>query len=750
MDKERFSLLLLEPNEIYFEDFLANLIDEQRTASDEPVRDGHLKMCSKSIIFDPKDKMEPIVKIVYKDCKKLYEWPGKLDSKDSNVLAVECTQYTEILERNVLAPYTFRNERRVFLFSMQYARIETLLQHLSQLHRASSLQPYEQNDMIAMIVFSRHKRYKFDPLWLNDIYEGIIVENTVDEIKPLITNPGRLLLSTKAIYFQPYNNIQPYPVKKISLKSLESLTKRRFLLRHISLEIVWKDSSNDKTDTLYVAFRNETDRNSFYEKTMAQDGVAIAKIKPETMTLKWQNGAISNYEYLLYLNSLADRTFHDLTQYPIFPWIISDYTSNELNLEDEKCYRDLTKPMGALNPERLNRLKERFDEMGDPKFLYGSHYSAPGLVLFYLVRKHPKLMLCLQNGRFDHPDRMFNKMSDVYSNCLNNMSDFKELIPEFYDTSKKGDFLLNDLKINFGTRYDGTPVNHVQLPPWAKDSPEYFVETFRKALESDYVSQNLNHWIDLIFGYKQRGEEAIKANNLFFHLCYEGSVDLDEINDLRARHALEVQISEFGQIPKQLFDKPHVPRTRSPSLKEISDIAECGTTINRFDLSDQVQSHKNIVSCVIVDGSTIISTGKDGLLKCYDMKGKRQTRSVFIGSLPLSCCVKIPETSTIVLGSWDNTIMTYNLDFGRVSNVIPAHDDAVSTLTILPKLGILISGSWDCSVKIWKGFNSSGCVSFRMSDAMVAYLSLEEKVSSVDASLTDDNMLQVAVGTFLR
>lgn len=43
--------------------------------------------------------------------------------------------------------------------------------------------------------------------------------------------------------------------------------------------------------------------------------------------------------------------------------------------------------------------------------------------------------------------------------------------------------------------------------------------------------------------------------------------------------------------------------------------------------------------------------------------------------------------------------MTYNLDFGRVSNVIPAHDDAVSTLTIVSKLGILISGSWDCSVK---------------------------------------------------
>ncbi|KAG4074535.1 hypothetical protein HA402_007356 [Bradysia odoriphaga] len=161
-----------------------------------------------------------------------------------------------------------------------------------------------------------------------------------------------------------------------------------------------------------------------------------------------------------------------------------------------------------------------------------------------------------------------------------------------------------------------TPVNHVQLPPWAKDSPEYFVETFRKALESDYVSQNLNHWIDLIFGYKQRGEEAIKANNLFFHLCYEGSVDLHETNDLRARYALEKKISEFGQIPKQLFDKPHVPRTRSPSLKETSDIAECGSTKSR--LKDHSQ---NVVSYAIVNEQT---AGKDESLQLFDMKWNRQ------------------------------------------------------------------------------------------------------------------------------
>jgi factor associated with neutral sphingomyelinase activation len=41
----------------------------------------------------------------------------------------------------------------------------------------------------------------------------------------------------------------------------------------------------------------------------------------------------------------------------------------------------------------------------------------------------------------------------------------------------------------------------------------------REALECDYVSRHLHEWIDLIFGYKQRGEEAEKADNGEGHVC---------------------------------------------------------------------------------------------------------------------------------------------------------------------------------------------------------------------------------------
>ena len=41
----------------------------------------------------------------------------------------------------------------------------------------------------------------------------------------------------------------------------------------------------------------------------------------------FQNGEISNFQYLMHLNTLAGRSYNDLAQYPIFPWVLADYES---------------------------------------------------------------------------------------------------------------------------------------------------------------------------------------------------------------------------------------------------------------------------------------------------------------------------------------------------------------------------------------------------------------------------------------
>jgi hypothetical protein len=70
-------------------------------------------------------------------------------------------------------------------------------------------------------------------------------------------------------------------------------------------------------------------------------------------------------------------------------------------------------------------------------------------------------------------------------------------IPEVY---------LNINKWNFGIMQNQKRVHNVELPPWSRENPYLFVSKLRKSFEELYVSKNINKWIDLIFGYKQRGE----------------------------------------------------------------------------------------------------------------------------------------------------------------------------------------------------------------------------------------------------
>jgi hypothetical protein len=72
--------------------------------------------------------------------------------------------------------------------------------------------------------------------------------------------------------------------------------------------------------------------------------------------------------------------------------------------------------------------------------------------------------------------------------------------------------LLNSEGIDLGVKQDGTRVRDAQLPAWATDARD-FIQKHRDALECDYVSEHINEWIDLVFGYKQKGGEAAKAYN---------------------------------------------------------------------------------------------------------------------------------------------------------------------------------------------------------------------------------------------
>ena len=108
----------------------------------------------------------------------------------------------------------------------------------------------------------------------------------------------------------------------------------------------------------------------------------------------------------------------------MMPWVLSNYTSEKIpDLKDQSNFRDLTKPVGALNPERLKDFIDRFETFQDamiPPFMYGSHYStSAGVVLHFLVRQHPfaSLHRQLQGGHFDVADRLFSSVNRTWDMC---------------------------------------------------------------------------------------------------------------------------------------------------------------------------------------------------------------------------------------------------------------------------------------------------------------------------------------------
>lgn len=69
------------------------------------------------------------------------------------------------------------------------------------------------------------------------------------------------------------------------------------------------------------------------------------------MTHSWLEGSLTNWEYLIELNQISGRTFQDLMQYPVFPWILADYTSDTLDLNDAASFRRLDRPIAVQQPE---------------------------------------------------------------------------------------------------------------------------------------------------------------------------------------------------------------------------------------------------------------------------------------------------------------------------------------------------------------------------------------------------------------
>lgn len=118
----------------------------------------------------------------------------------------------------------------------------------------------------------------------------------------------------------------------------------------------------------------------------------------------WANGEITNAQYLNIVNIYGNRSLNDISQYPIFPWILHSYNT-DFDMRNPEIFRDLAKPIGAINKHRLRKLKDFYEMQTKDRtvtipHLYPTHYSNPGYTFYFLIRKIPEFIVRLQNEIF--------------------------------------------------------------------------------------------------------------------------------------------------------------------------------------------------------------------------------------------------------------------------------------------------------------------------------------------------------------
>ncbi|XP_041654369.1 neurobeachin [Cheilinus undulatus] len=600
----------------------------------------------------------------------------------------------------------------------------------------------------------------------------VVLSSPAQLVAPVLVARGTLSITTTEIYFEvdeddpAFKRVDPKVLAyteglhgKWMFSEIRAVFTRRHLLQNTAMEVFMAN----RTSVMFNFPDQATVKKVVYSLPRVGVGTSYGLpqarrismatprqlFKSSNMTQRWQRREISNFEYLMFLNTIAGRTYNDLNQYPVFPWVLTNYDTEELDLTLPANFRDLSKPIGALNPKRAAFYADHYENWEDdqtPPCHYNSHYSTAASSLHWLVRIEPftTFFLASNNNKFDHPDRTFSSIARSWRNCQRDTSEVKELIPEFYYLPE---MFVNSNGYHLGMREDRTMVCDVDLPAWAK-TPEDLVRINRMALESEFVSCQLHQWIDLIFGYKQRGPEAVRALNVFHYLTYEGSAKLDSITDPALREATEAQIQSFGQTPSQLLIEPHPPRSsamhlcflpQSPLMfkdqmqQDVIMVLKFPSNSPVTHVAANTLPHLTMPAVVTVTCSRLFAVNRwhntvglrgapgysleqahhlpiemDSLVANSTGSNKRQITDLVDQSIQITtqCFVVTADNRYIlVCGFWDKSFRVYSSETGKLTQIVFGHWDVVTCLARSESyIGgdcYIVSGSRDATLLLW-------------------------------------------------
>ena len=366
--------------------------------------------------------------------------------------------------------------------------------------------------------------------------KGIIKYNDKIEFYPLFSNDENKLFYDKdeeyqeekkncyGSIFKTNNNYKDLEfIRQILIHNIIIIFKRKYFYRDNSIEIF---TSSNKS--FYFKFKTENIRNDFLNIILKTNYINFSEIKLEKRTIgyykkhslnqeiysnieniskNWKNNKISNLEYLMWLNIYGNRSYRDLHQYPIMPWLLINYDieteiKDKIVEKDINNYlinnykRDFNLPIGLMkiSEESIKRSKLYFenfktmclDLIDDNKininpieieeindeiktnnldlellykdlkinyekipYLFGSHFSNATYISHYLIRLFPYCLTSIeiQINNFDTPERLFFNLEKCFLSVSSEKCDLRELTPEFFSLPE---IFENINKLNLG------------------------------------------------------------------------------------------------------------------------------------------------------------------------------------------------------------------------------------------------------------------------------------------------------------
>ena len=359
-----FNLLFLDDSE-----YLISSVSARLSSPEYESETGKLHLCTRAIVFQPSNSKLPLLrfKLSNPDFRFTFTLPASHRSTSlrlsspkpaamrpnawelpTTALVISVARF-EVVTRDPCSPRFSQPAGDGFAFELSPTEVARVSAELETILSG------EEEEMVAQLIYSvRYREFTsmlgdsedFDP-------EEFLLHHKATRVLPEGRQLGAFVLTQSSLHFYPLVNAKPSEQIHMGFKGVQFALRCDYLQESVALQIhtyasVWP---------FVLVYESEEKRENIY--SYLQNRVKFHNPEEDLprMTDLWSQGHLSNFQYLTLLNHLSGRSVLDLSQYPVFPWILRNYHGEDIDLSDIRNYRDLSRPVGALSSDKLQRLQ---------------------------------------------------------------------------------------------------------------------------------------------------------------------------------------------------------------------------------------------------------------------------------------------------------------------------------------------------------------------------------------------------------